>query len=445
MRIVIIGDYQLENTSPEMTKAAMEDIRRICPDLTVVMGDFGDNEQMGKPEAIHTASRLLRMTGSAVLPLLGNHDLQYEIGCGVLPHGLMEKTARQCFEVEDTFFVREYDDFRLFGVSLDSWDMQPPLSRNECYVSAEHFRWIENKIAERPGVPVVMLTHAPPMGCGLKNIPNTHVRATNAYMDQNTEPLRWVGLTEHPEILLWLSAHYHIGHDHPNSLVTRNGVTYALTGVHGGITRDGSRQSRVLDVQNGTMSLCTLDHIQRRLREAPDWQTPLQPALAARRAMHNRVAPPDTPDWLNTLGPLGPGGIQPLSGGRLLVSTADHYLWEVDPKWEVLLGTLHFQEGPLSDYCISDELVWRIFGKSLVAVHTLDPWRFSREAQGDFRNEYRVCLPKPADRLNPISGGVRVWMGEKHLDIFEPSHLFRKDQMRDILNNTLGSKIITIS
>lgn len=405
----------------------MDDIRSVHPDLVVVMGDFGSNRQMGEPEAIRKAYGFLKKTGAPVLPLLGNHDLQYEIGSGVIPHGVMEKTVRQCFRVEDTFFVREYEDFRLFGVSLDSWDRQPPLSRNECHVSDEHFRWIEGKLAERPGVPVVMLTHAPPMGCGLRSIPNMHVRATNAYMDQNTDPLRWIGLTEHPEILLWLSAHYHIGHDHPDSLVTRNGVTYALTGVHGGITRDGSRQSRVLDIRDGAMRLYTLDHIRRHLRETPDWQGWMRPAVAARMGMRCRVLPPHRPNWAESLGPLGAGGIQALSGGHLLISTADHYLWEADPEWEVLLGTLHYQEGPLADYCVAEDLVWRAFGRTLVAVHSLDPWRFSREVHGDFRREYRISLPAPINRLLPIPGGIRVYMGEEIRDVSAPLSLFPKE------------------
>lgn len=420
VRIVIIGDYQLENTPTEMTRNAIEDIRNLRPDLAVVMGDFGENALLGNPKAICQASRQLRETDTVVLPLLGNHDLQSEIGKGTLAHGTMEATARRCFGVDDTFFIREYTDFRLLGVSLDSWDMQPPPSPNECHVSNEHFNWIKSKLSERPGVPVVMLTHAPPMGCGLKNIPNMHVRATNAYMDQNTDPLRWIGLTEHPEILLWLSAHYHIGHDHPDSLVTRNGVSYALTGVHGGITRDGSRQSRVMDIADGVVSLYTLDHIQRRLRDVPELRIQMQPAVAARMKMHPRVKPRHTPGWLDTLGPLGPGGIQRLSNGHMIISTADHYLWEADPVWEVLLGTLHYQEGPITDYCICGDYVWRTFGRTLVAVNSRDPWRFSREKQGDFRREFRMSLPKPSDRLEAIGGGVKVWMGETSIDVHIP-------------------------
>ena len=396
----------------------MEDIRNIKPDLVVAMGDFGENACLGSPDAIQTAGSFLKKTGVPVRPLLGNHDLQQEIGRGLLPRGTMESKARQCFHVEDTYFVAEYESFRLFGISLDSWDMEPPYSKNECHVGTERFAWIKEKLSERPGVPVVMLTHAPPMGSGLLTIPDMHVRATNAYMDQNTDPMRWIGLTEHPEIILWLSAHYHIGHDHQGSMVTRNGVTYALTGVHGNVSRDGTRQSRILDVCDGRAALFTLDHEARHLRGAPDWQEDLAAAVARRKALPSRVAPPRTKGWLESLSPLGAGGIQALPNGHLLVSTADHYLWEADPAWEVLLGTLHYQEGPLADYCLSGWTVWRAFGKTLAAVDGSDPWRFSRETRGDHRREYRIALPAAIDRLQPLANGVRVFMGKEVADIY---------------------------
>jgi hypothetical protein len=412
----------------------MEDIRNTHPDSVIVMGDMGDNAHIGTPQAICAAQKLLSLTGAPVHPLLGNHDLQHEIGRNTLPHGVMEQVVRKCFGIDDTFFVYEYDDVRLFGISLDSWDMDPPFSPNECHISDKRFAWIEKKIAERPGVPIIILTHAPPMGCGLHTIPNIHVRATNAYMDQNTTPMRWMALTEHPEILLWISAHYHFGHDHPDSLVIRNGVAYALTGVHGNVSRDGTRQSRVLDIQDGTVTLSTLDHVARHLRAESDWQISLPSALAARVAMHPRVVPPCTPGWINSLKPLGPGGVQILPNDQLLVSTIDNYLWQVDPVWEVLLGTLHYQEGPLTDYCISGDLVWRIFGKTLVAVHYLDPWRFSREAHCDHRHEYRVSLPYAADRLQTLPHGVRVWMGDSVLDFTSPSSLCNSEAAKYIFS-----------
>jgi hypothetical protein len=434
VRIVIVGDYQLENTPQALTEYAMEDIRNIHPDSVIIMGDIGDNAHIGSPQAIYSAQKLLSLIGAPVRPLLGNHDLQREIGRNTLPHGVMEYTVRKCFGIDDSFFVYEYDDVRLFGISLDSWDMEPPFSPNECHISDKRFEWIQRKIAQRPGVPIIMLTHAPPMGCGLRTIPSMHVRATNAYMDQNTDPMRWMALTEHPEIILWISAHYHFGHDHHDSLVIRNGVAYALTGVHSNVSRDDTRHSRVLDIQDGKVTMFTLDHVARQLRTKPDLQITLQSALTKRIALHPRVAHPRTPGWINTFEPLGPGGIQILPNHQLLVSTSDHYLWQADPEWEVLLGTLHYREGPLIDYCISGDLVWRIFGNSLVAVHYLDPWRFSREAHCDHRHEFRVSLPSSANSIQPLTHGVRVWMGENSLDFTSPSSLLNAINVRHILS-----------
>lgn len=422
-RIVLVGDFQTDSTPESMIVAAMEDVRSLSPDLVIVMGDMGHRDNIGTPEGIEYCSNYLSLINAPSRPLLGNHDLQNEIGCNVLQHGTMEKTARERFGIDDTYFVYELDQVRIFGISLDTWTVEPPFSRNECYVSAQRFNWIRKKISERPGVPIIMITHAPPMGAGLRTVPDVHVRATNAYMDQNSEPLRWINLTKHPEIILWLSAHYHLSHNYSDSLVTRNGVTYALIGVHSNATRDGERQSRVLDLIDDTVMLSTLDHTSRILKSKSDWAGSVTDFMKARMSMKKPVDFPKTENWIDSLGPLGKGGIKVLPNKHILVSTAENYLWQVDPQWEVYLGTIHYHEGPLTDYCISDGFIWRIFGSTLVSVHYLDPWRFSREKSNDYRHEYRIALSQIPYKLQPIPGGVKVWYHETSEDFENPNSL----------------------
>ena len=411
MRIVIIGDYQLENTPEEMTIMAMEDVRKTKPDLVVVMGDYGKNSDLGKPETIFKCKNFLDLTESSVYPLLGNHDFQNEIGNNVLPHGTIEKAVREAFGVEDTFFIYEHENFRLFGISLDSWEVDPPISINECYVSDQHFQWIISKIAERPGVPIIMLTHAPIMGCGLRTVPVVHVRAANAYMDQSTDPLRWIKLTECPEIIMWLSAHYHLSHQYPDSLVERNGVVYALTGVHGGVTRDGKRQSRILDINDDKIELRTLDHIERKVIEKVDYESMIPTMLNRRRNLFPRVSPPVVPNWLASFEPLGPGGVKPIGNGHVLISTNDDFLWEADPQWCVVLGTLHYKDGPVSDYCISERTIWRAFRNIIAGVNANSPWRFTREKFIPNHHEIRLELNDTIIRLESISNsGVRAYL-----------------------------------
>jgi 3',5'-cyclic AMP phosphodiesterase CpdA len=411
MRIVIIGDYQLDNTPEEMTIMAMEDVRKTNPDLVIVMGDYGRYADLGKPETIFQCKKFLDLTGSYVHPLLGNHDFQNEIGNNILPHGTIENAVREAFGVEDTFFIYEHEQFRLFAISLDSWEEDPPISVNECYVSDQHFQWIKNKIAERPGVPIIMLTHAPIMGSGLRTVPGVHIRAANAYMDQSTDPMRWINLTEHPEIIMWLSAHYHLSHHHPDSLVERNGVVYALTGVHGGVTRDDKRQSRILDINDDKIELKTLDHIERKIIERNDFESLIPAMLDNRKSLFPKVSPPKVHNWLASFEPLGSGGIKPIGNGHVLISTKDDYLWEADPQWCVVLGTLHYKDGAVSDYCVSGNTVWRAFKNVVVGVNANSPWRFTREKWIPNHHEQRFELNDRITKLEPIiNSGVRAYL-----------------------------------
>ena len=424
MQIVIVGDYQLENTPLKMTENAMEDIRNTESDLVVVMGDYGKNAELGDPDTIFRCKKLLDLTESFIRPLLGNHDFHKEIGENILPHGTMEKAMRKAFEIDDTFFVYEHKEFRLFGISLDSWSAEPPLSVNECFVSDERFGWIVRKIEERPGIPIVMLTHAPIMGCGLRTVPGVHIRATNAYMDQSTDPMRWIALTEHPEIILWLSAHYHLGHHHPDSLVERKGVVYAHTGVHGNVTRDGRRQSRILHIEDDRIILRTLDHENRSIQDKPDWEASLSDMYLKRKEICPRVLHPNMPDWLESFEPLGAGGRKSLPDGHVLLSTRDNYLWEADPQWAVVLGTLHYQDEKIIDYCVSGDVVWRAFGQTISAVNIWNPWRFTRERFIPNHHEEKIQLQRQVNKLEPIAaGGVRVFLEDGFLNVNCPERL----------------------
>lgn len=421
MRIVVVGDFHLDHTPIELSRQAMRDIARVAPDQVIALGDYGDRDHIGTPEGLRQAFELLKFTDAPVLPLLGNHDLQNEIGRNSLPHGTMEQAARGLWGVKETSFVLENDFLRIIGVSLTSWTCEYPLSPNECHVSKKSFNRICRALSMRSNVPTLILTHAPPMGCGLQTVPSVHVRATNAYMDQNTSPLRWLRLTQHPEIVLWLSGHYHLGHDAPDALIERQGVTYALTGVHGNVSRDGTRQSRVLDIsESGVAQLYTLDHITGNLRDKPDWTGMLPSCVSRRTSCSNRLEPSRSIKCMQPLLPIGPGGVQTLPNGHLLMSTEDGFLWEIDPEWDCVLGTLHFHEGKLDGYLVCGEYIWRCFGNTLCVVRFNDPWRFSREYSDDHRRDMRYLLPAQATEMNACGDGINVKCGQIWLHFDSP-------------------------
>jgi hypothetical protein len=50
------------------------------------------------------------------------------------------------------------------------------LSVHEVYIDEEQMMWFEGILAANPHRPIIVFTHAPPMGSGLKVVANVHVK-----------------------------------------------------------------------------------------------------------------------------------------------------------------------------------------------------------------------------------------------------------------------------
>lgn len=291
LRIVVLGDFHLHVNEYELTERAMEDINACSPDLVVPLGDFGSHEAIGGVEGLQQAYRFLGKLRAPLRPILGNHDMQRETGGRSLqPAGTMERAFLELFGLSGANGVVDTDAARLIFIGTDPQPADSCYIDQECYVTDAHFAELERWLRERGDTPVIVFTHAPPAGAGLRTVPRVHVRATNAYLDQNHRYGRWMPLVRrHPHIRLWFSAHYHLGHDDPDSQTQRHGTTFFMTGVHGSCTRDGTRQSRVIDLDEAGVRVSTLDHVGRRLREPPDWT-----AAWSRPALGGPAAPAGT-------------------------------------------------------------------------------------------------------------------------------------------------------
>jgi hypothetical protein len=49
-------------------------------------------------------------------------------------------------------------------------------SAHEVYIDDEQLRWFESTLEAAAGRPVIVFTHAPPLGCGLKVLQEVHVK-----------------------------------------------------------------------------------------------------------------------------------------------------------------------------------------------------------------------------------------------------------------------------
>ncbi len=340
MRIIILGDFHLTPSEPQIADMAMEDINQLKPDLVVLLGDFGAGG-IGSPEGLEEAWTHLRKIDAPMRPILGNHDLQEESG-GTRQHYSMIKALQQINGGDVSGGFMEFENFRFMFASTDPQPADSCWSVQECYVSPDQFGKLITTFKERPGVPIISFTHAPPIGCGLRTVPAVHVRSTNAYLDQNHDVYRWQTLyRENAEFVMWFSAHYHLGHDHHNSMTDICGTRFFQTQIHGLQTRDETRASRVLDITPDSITVSTLDHITRKLTEKSQWHFD----GSATRLMEEKKLKIQNGCQAESQFTLSaealPGCLQALSADRFLAGTVDGFLWEVEPSTRSILGTLH--------------------------------------------------------------------------------------------------------
>jgi Icc-related predicted phosphoesterase len=396
LRIVVVGDFHIHSDELDITECAIEDINDCAPDLVIPLGDFGSNTLIGSVEGMDQAFQFLGRIQAPLRPILGNHDLQRETGGGRQRQGTMEQKLLELFKLDAVNGVIEGDHIRLFFAGTDPQPKDSCYQIQECYVTDEHFDEIIRKLNERPEVPVIFFTHAPPVGAALRTVPSVHVRATNAYLDQNHQFERWNELIRsHPQIVMWFSAHYHLGQHYPDSMTVRYGVRFVHTGVHGSCTRDGKRQSRVIDIDLAggggielKVQIRTLDHEARCIYDLPDWSgvigTKLQADSASGSSFKDRHLQPFGARLFASY-PIGegaviPGGIVSLDPEYCLVATEDGFLWEALHRLEAVMGTLHYGQR-LDAVVWNEDGVWRAWDRKIAYSNMATMDRFVCEWQ----------------------------------------------------------------
>jgi 3',5'-cyclic AMP phosphodiesterase CpdA len=136
-------------------------------------------------------------------------------------------------------------------------------SVHEVYVDDAQVAWFDALLASLPADrPVVVLTHAPPQGCGLRAVQAVHVRNRCAWLCHSDRPRRFLELVERhaPRVRLWFSGHFHLSQQYPDSVSVVGACAFVQTGVAGDCHRDGYRQSRLLKLTERGYELYTVDH-----------------------------------------------------------------------------------------------------------------------------------------------------------------------------------------
>lgn len=258
MRIALIGDLQYSSAEEEQLSLKFSQISAAEPDFAVIMGDFG-GPHINSPEGFEDTRKIAESLCCDYAVLLGNHDVEYRVGC----YGKFDPVAA----VSSIFGKEPYFSAVMNGVLVIciTCEPQPPEEMrtvNAVYVSDRQYDLIRQRLTENPNIPAMIIAHPPMAGSGLRCTPPLHCAATDTYLDQTFDSLRWQRLTEEfPQIKAWCSAHLHLGHDYASAITEKNGVYHISCGVMTRCSRDGSRHTRIIDItDDGKLLVYTLDH-----------------------------------------------------------------------------------------------------------------------------------------------------------------------------------------
>jgi len=142
-----------------------------------------------------------------------------------------------------------------------------PYSSHEVHIDDQQLQWFEQIIKDHPnedGWKIIVFSHAPIMGSGLRVLQNVHVVNGCAWLNHCSEDSRGRFLQivkENPQIKAWFSGHFHLSHDFEDSISTVGSCTFVQVGVMGpASTRDGNRQTRIVQGCSDAFRIYTVSH-----------------------------------------------------------------------------------------------------------------------------------------------------------------------------------------
>ncbi|GLC68750.1 hypothetical protein PLESTF_000732800 [Pleodorina starrii] len=267
-QLAIMGDLHLAPEQMRLFEAAREHLRTAMageqggrepgPGARVVqLGDLGHGKhQSGSRKCFEFARQFLDGFGVPYALVTGNHDLEGD------EFETDEENLEAWSEVfrQPHYWAADLGPARLVGLSTVRYRSNTH-SHHEVFISDDQLTWLEAQLADNPTTPFIVLTHAPPMGCGLKVIQEVHIKNRCAWLNHSANPRAFMDiLARHRNVKLWFSGHFHLSHNYPDSISTVGGAAFVQVGVIGECNRDGLRQSRLLRGGPEGYQLFTVDH-----------------------------------------------------------------------------------------------------------------------------------------------------------------------------------------
>lgn len=338
MRIAIIGDLQFGGGAYDSVAEQMKRVALLRPDFAVSMGDAA-GPRIHTRGGLEDTKALMDLLGCPYAAVLGNHDVEFQPGHG----GEYDPIAayREIFGCEPWRAIEACGALLLF-ISVEPQNAERMRTANGVSVTDLQFQWIEDQLRARPGMPTLIFSHAPAAGNGMRCSPPLHSAATDTYLDQTFDALRWRTLQrEFPQIRVWFSAHYHMGHDYDSAITEREGVFHVSCGVFAPCSRDQSRHTRFAELSDdGRLVISTFDHDLAQVVLTEDAAID----LTGREAPRGRIAHPRDNEML-----IGPEEVLRVmyleSRDRYYIATSKGRLWEYLPELAEFSGTIVLDGG----------------------------------------------------------------------------------------------------
>ena len=230
---------------------------KFCQSHIVSLGDLGRGNKNSRHEPGDAGTSLCfeqakqYFDGFAGIPydlVTGNHDLEaldeFETDQANL------QAWMDCFHKATPHFHRYVGERTLLlGLSTTQF-RDTPYSSHEVHVDDKQLEWFQQMVESHPhqdGWKILVFSHAPIIGSGLRVIQSVHITSGCAWLNHcSSNRNKFIEIVkQNPQIKCWASGHFHLSHEFQDSCVQVGSCTFLQVGVMGlQSTRDGRRQTR---------------------------------------------------------------------------------------------------------------------------------------------------------------------------------------------------------